>query len=64
VVNGGSRACDFQLPAPAAGSSWRLVADSAAVPPADFTPLDKAPPLPDPHARTLAARSLVLLVAR
>jgi glycogen operon protein len=64
LVNGGQEACEFRLPPPAAGSSWRLIVNTAGVPPADFTPLEGAAPLADPSARTLAARSLVLLAAR
>jgi pullulanase/glycogen debranching enzyme len=64
LVNGGRDACEFRLPAPVAGSRWRRVADTAAAPPADFTPLEEATPLADPNARTLAAHSLVLLAAR
>ena len=64
LANGGNDACDFLLPASEVGSSWRLVADTAAAPPADYTPLDKAPPLAEPRSRNLAARSLVLLAAR
>jgi hypothetical protein len=63
-VNGGTKSCDFRLPPPVAGPGWRVVADTAAAPPADFTPLEQAAPLVDPHSRTLTARSLVLLAAR
>jgi pullulanase/glycogen debranching enzyme len=64
LVNGGTESCDFRLPPPVAGPGWRVVADTAAAPPADFTPLEQAAPLVDPHSRTLTARSLVLLAAR
>ena len=64
LVNGGRESCDFRLSMPTPGTSWRRVADTAGVPPADFTPLDEAAELADPNACTLAARSLVLLAAR
>jgi glycogen operon protein len=64
LVNGGTEACEFRLPPPVAGAGWRQVADTAAAPPADFTPLEHAASLREPHTRTLVARSLVLLAAR
>ena len=64
LVNGGPHARAFHFrPAPA-GRKWRLIVDTAASTPADWTALAKARPLVDQRSRALEPRSLLLLASR
>ncbi|HEY6196527.1 MAG TPA: isoamylase [Candidatus Eisenbacteria bacterium] len=64
LVNGGPHARAFHFRPPPAGKQWRLLVDTAAAPPADWTPLAKARPLVDQRSRALEPRSLLLLASR
>ncbi len=63
LVNGEDAPVEFVLPAASHEHAWRRVVDTAAAPPADFTPLTEASARSEPRAVTLGARSLVLLAA-
>ena len=64
IVNGERNSARFAIEPPQPGRAWHVLADTAAPPPADWTPIERARPLEDPSARMLAANSLVLLAAR
>jgi glycogen operon protein len=63
LVNGEPGDVAFLLPASTRELDWRRVLDTAAAPPADYTPLAEAVALVDPTAITLEPRSLILLAA-
>jgi glycogen operon protein len=63
LVNGEDRAATFTLPEATARRRWRLLADTAAAPPGDWTALADARLLGDGGSRVLPGRSVVLLAA-
>lgn len=63
LVNGEESPVEFVLPEATDRRTWRVLADSAAAAPADWTPLAEAKPVADARERMLPGRSLVLLAA-
>ncbi len=55
---------ELELPQPAAGKVWHLVADTAAEPPYDIREPGEEPPLDMPGTYRIAPRSTVILLAR
>jgi hypothetical protein len=64
LVNGDRRSSRCVIEPAPAGRAWHLVADTAAAPPADWTPLEQARPLADRHMLPIAERALVVLATR
>lgn len=63
LANGEAEAVSFVLPEATGMRPWRLIADTAATPPADWTPIAEAGLLHSGFEHRLEARSVVLLAA-
>lgn len=63
LANGEDVAVSFVLPEATGMRPWRLIADTAATPPSDWTPLTEAPLLESGLEHRLGSRSVVVLAA-
>jgi glycogen operon protein len=63
LANAGTEEVVFTVPAPPAGTGWRIAVDTAAPPPGDCAAPGARRPLAAPREARVAARALVILVA-